>query len=116
MVKSFNMKYAIIVVLLVVSFTQMFLLQRSNKTIHEMKIESKRVESEYLMNFRMELYETKKRAVDSMLIVIDNLPPRIEYVEKIKIKHEKVTDSILSKPVARQLDFLTRELNRLYPN
>lgn len=82
--------------------------------IKKLKLENTKMESEKRYEIQKAVFFEKKKAVDSMLLVLDNMEPEVVYKERIKIKYEKISDSATSLPANEQFEYVARELERLY--
>ena len=60
--------------------------------------------------------DAKKEVTDSLLNEFNQRKPIKETKIKIQYKYEKIIDTIYLMPSSEQLDYVTNELNRLYPN
>ena len=60
--------------------------------------------------------DAKKHVTDSLLNEFNQREPITETKIKIQYKYEKIIDTIYLLPSSEQLDYVTRELSRLYPN
>ena len=71
-----------------------------------------------MINVRVDkkINDARKHVTDSLIKEFNNLDPVTETKIKIQYKYEKVIDTIYLMPSSEQLDYVTRELNRLYPN
>ena len=58
--------------------------------------------------------DAKKRVTDSLLNEFNQREPITETKIKIQYKYEKIIDTIYLMPSSEQLEYVTRELNRLY--
>ena len=58
--------------------------------------------------------DAKKHTTDSLLREFNQREPITETKIKIQYKYEKIIDTIYLLPSSEQLDYVTRELSRLY--
>ena len=84
--------------------------------VRQLQLKNKKIESEKAFEIKKAIFLERQKAVDSMLIVVDNMEPSIIYKERIKIKYEKISDSTTSLPATEQFEYVARELERLYGN
>ena len=60
--------------------------------------------------------DAKKHVTDSLLNEFNQRDPIVETKIQIQYKYDTIINSVLVMPSSEQLDYITDELNRLYPN
>lgn len=84
-------------------------------TISDLKADITHLNNTTDIRVRKAINDAKKHTTDSLLAEFNSLPPDTIIKTEIKYRYEKITDTIILLPKLEQLDYITRELDRLYP-
>lgn len=107
------MKALIYILIFIVVF--LYVMHRESK-IKDLKKDLIHIENTIDIKVRKEIVNAKKQATDSLLSEFNSLPPDTVIKKEIQYRYEKITDTVLVYPADKQLEYVARELYRLYPN
>ena len=107
------MRVIIYILISIVLF--IYVMTRENK-ISNLKKDLTHIENIIDIRVRKRIVNARKAVTDSLLSKFNSLHPDTIIKTEIKYRYEKITDTVLVYPAAKQLEYVTRELYRLYPD
>ena len=110
------MKNTIIIILSVVTLVAIFVLFQINKKRNDLEADLRHLNNSIDITVDKAINDAKKQVTDSLLNEFNQREPITETKIKIQYKYEKIYDTIVLMPSSEQLDYVTRELSRLYPD
>ena len=110
------MKNTIIIILSLVTLVAIFALFHINKKRNDLKDDLRHLNNSIDITVDKAINDAKKHVTDSLLNEFNQREPITETKIKIQYKYEKIYDTIVLMPSSEQLDYVTRELSRLYPD
>lgn len=114
-VNIYTMKQAVFILsvaVVILGFSLFF----TNESKNEYKADLTHLKNTVDRTVAKKVNDAKRYVTDSLLNEFESLPPDTVIITETKIKYEKITDSILVYPTSKQLEYITTELSRLYPN
>ena len=107
------MKYIILIITAILLTLYIFSLK---KNINDLEADLSHLNNSIDIRVDKAINDAKKHVTDSLLNEFNQREPITETKIKIQYKYEKIYDTIILMPSSEQLDYVTRELSRLYPN
>lgn len=68
------------------------------------------------ISIQKRINDEKRHVTDSLTTLFESLPPDTVIKNQIDIRYERITDTIIIRSYPEQLEYITDELNRLYPS
>jgi hypothetical protein len=88
----------------------------TNESKNQYKADLTHLKNTVDIKVRKKVNDVKRHVTDSLIKEFNSKPADTVIITKTKIKYEKITDSILVYPTSEQLEYISNELDRLYPN
>ena len=108
------MKNTIIIMLLLGLLVAIFGLLHINNKRNDLEDDLRHLNNTIDITVDKAINDAKKQVTDSLLNEFNSREPITETKIKIQYKYEKIFDTIVLMPSSQQLDYITRELSRLY--
>ena len=110
------MKNTILLILSAGLLVAFFVLFHINNKRNDLKADLRHLNNSIDITVDKAINDAKKQVTDSLLNEFNQREPITETKIKIQYKYEKIIDTIYLLPSSQQLDYVTRELSRLYPD
>ena len=110
------MKHTILIILSAGLFVAIFGLFHLNNKRNDLEADLRHLNNTIDVTVDKAINDAKKHVTDSLLNEFNQREPITETKIKIQYKYDTIIDSVLVMPSGEQLDYITNELNRLYPN
>ena len=110
------MKNTILLILSVGLLVAIFGLFHINNKRNDLKDDLKHLNNTIDITVDKAINDAKKRVTDSLLNEFNQHEPITETKIKIQYKYDTIINSVILMPSSEQLEYVTRELSRLYPD
>ena len=84
--------------------------------VSDLKADLKHLNNTIDIRIHKSIIDAQKRTTDSLLNEFNNQPADTIIKTQIQIRYETIIDSIFVLPDSTKVQYITTELNRLYPN
>jgi predicted Holliday junction resolvase-like endonuclease len=84
--------------------------------VSDLKADLKHLNNTIDIRIHKSIIDAEKRTTDSLLNEFNNQPAHTIIKTQIQIRYETIIDSIFVLPDSTKVQYITTELDRLYPN
>ena len=109
------MKYTLITLVALLLIIGGIAIYKQNQ-VDDLKADLKHLNNTIDIRIHKSIIDAEKRTTDRLIEEFNNQPADTIIKTKIQIRYETIIDSIFVLPDSTKVQYITTELNRLYPN
>ena len=109
------MKYTLITLVALLLIIGGIAIYKGNQ-VSDLKADLKHLNNTIDIRIKKSIIDAEKRTTDRLIEEFNNQPADTIIKTKIQIRYETIIDSIFVLPDSTKVQYITTELNRLYPN